>query len=108
MKPVEVRAETTAKFLALADEAERKRTHARGSRVFAIQWPQPWERSWMAGALAAMLVLGAVGGEELHQRHERAQAALATQQFEAGVRVTDQALEQTRAQLAQAGVRLGD
>jgi hypothetical protein len=65
-------------------------------------------RAWVGGAIAAMLVLGVIGGQELHQRHEREQAAMATQQFDAGVRVTDQALAQTRAQLARAGVRLGD
>jgi hypothetical protein len=65
-------------------------------------------RAWVGGAIAAMLVLGVIGGDELHERHQREQAALATQQFEAGVRVTDQALAQTRAQLAKAGINLGD
>ena len=52
MRKVEVRAETSAKFLALAEEAERKRVHAgggfrliklsNGGRVFAM--PRPRDR----------------------------------------------------------------
>ena len=65
-------------------------------------------RAWVGGAIAALLVVGVVGGEELRVRHEREQAALATKQFEAALRVTDHALDQTRAQLERAGLKLGD
>ena len=66
-------------------------------------------RTWAGGAIAAMLALGMFGAEQLHQQHERAQqAALANQQFEAAVRVTDQALAQTREQLQRAGLNLGE
>jgi hypothetical protein len=41
-------------------------------------------------------------------RHQRERAALATQQFEAAVWVTDQAIEQTRMQLKKSGLKLGD
>jgi hypothetical protein len=75
--------------------------------------------AWAGGAMAAVLALGMFGTEQLHQRRERAervaaeqaaaeQAALANQQFEAAVRVTDHALEQTREQLQRAGLRLGE
>ena len=63
---------------------------------------------WFGGAIAAMLAVGAFVGETVHVRHQREQAALATQQFEAAVRVTDQAIEQTRMQLQKAGLKLGD
>jgi hypothetical protein len=54
-------------------------------------------------ALAAMLALGVFGINEVHQRHER---EVATRQFETASRITDQALEHTRQQLAKAGVKL--
>lgn len=63
---------------------------------------------WISGAIAAMLAVGAFVGETVRVRHQREQAALATQQFEAAVRVTDQALDKTRAQLERAGLKLGD
>jgi hypothetical protein len=62
-------------------------------------------RTWTGGAIAAMLTLGVFGAEQAHVRHERvAQVALAQQQFETATRITDQALEHTREQLARAGV----
>jgi hypothetical protein len=54
-------------------------------------------------ALAAMLALGVFGIDQIHQRHER---EIATQQFETASRITDQALEHTRQELAKAGVKL--
>lgn len=64
------------------------------------------ENAWMAGALAAMLALCTFLGAGLHLRHQRQQAALAQQQFETAMRVTDHALDHTRAQLQRAGIRL--
>jgi hypothetical protein len=66
-------------------------------------------QAWVGGAIAAVLALGMFGAVLLHQRRERAeQAAVATQQFEAAVRVTDRALAQTREQLQRAGLNLGE
>ncbi len=56
--------------------------------------------------MAAMLALGVFVGEQVHVRHEREQAAVATQQFEAAMRIENQALERTRMQLERAGIRL--
>jgi hypothetical protein len=65
-------------------------------------------QAWVGGAVAAALALGMFGAGQLHLRHEREQkAALANQQFEAAVRVTDRALAQTRDQLERAGLKLG-
>jgi len=110
MKRVEVRAETTAKFLALAEEAERKRVHAgggfrliklsNGGRVFAM--PRP--RAWMGGAIAAVLALGCFVGAHIHEQHER--KAIAEQQFETAERITDETLARTRAELEQRGINL--
>jgi hypothetical protein len=61
-------------------------------------------RTWVGGAIAAMLALGVFGVEQAHVRHEREQAALAQQQFETATRITDQALEHAREQLARAGI----
>ena len=78
--------------------------------VLVIPKRSGWLRmqAWVGGAIAAALALGMFGAEQLHQRRERAeQAAIATQQFEAAVRVTDRALAQTREQLQRAGLNLG-
>jgi hypothetical protein len=65
-------------------------------------------RLWASGAIAAALLVGVFAGDQLHARHQRERAQLAQQQFEAGVRITDDALEHTREQLAQAGIRFGE
>ena len=101
--------ETLAKFLATAVEAEEHRRRSgsgwfrpsRGGRVYAL--PRP--RRWVAGALAAALLLAALGAREWRLHQQR--VAVADEQFTAAVRVTDQALEQTREQLRQAGLNLG-
>jgi hypothetical protein len=108
MRRVEVRAETTAKFLSIAAavKEEHERTGRRwikpasGGRVLFM--PRP--RAWMGGAIAAVLVLGVLGGERVHQRRQQ---EMAERQFETAIRVTDHALEQTQAQLQRAGVKLG-
>jgi hypothetical protein len=110
MNRVDVRAETTAKLLALAEEADRKRVHAGGSlrlikfsnggRMFAT--PRP--RAWMGGAIAAVLATGCFVGARIHIEQERRMHA--ERQFETAERITDQTLARTREQLAQRGIRL--
>src|ERR1700760_902775 len=113
MQRVEVRAETSAKFLALAEEAERKRVHAgggfrliklsNGGRVFTM--PRlPQARAWMGGAIAAVLAMGVFVGTHVHEQHERRVAA--QKQFETAERITDQTLARTRAELEQRGINL--
>jgi hypothetical protein len=63
-------------------------------------------RAWVGGAIAAALVLGVFGVEQVHVRRERERAALATQQFEMATRITDETLAHTREQLQKAGVPL--
>lgn len=109
MQRVEVRTETTAKLLALADEAERKHEHASGSfrllkfsnsgRVFAMK-----PGAWMGGAIAAMLAMGCFVGAHIHEQHER--RIEAQRQFQTAERITDQALERTREQLQRQGIEL--
>jgi hypothetical protein len=53
-----------------------------------------------------MLLVGAFAGEMVHVRQQREEAVVATRQFEAGMRIEDKALQQTRERLAKAGVRL--
>jgi len=112
-KRAELRAETTAKFLALAEEAERKRQHAgggfrlikmsSGGRVFAM--PRP--RAWMGGAIAAVLALGVFVGTHVHEQHEQHERqVLAQQQFETAERITDETLAHTRAELERQGINL--
>jgi hypothetical protein len=114
MRRVEVRAETAAKFLALADEAERKRLHAgggfrliklsNGGRVFAMPGSRAWTRSWMGGAIAAVLAMGVFVGAHVHEQHER--RVEAQKQFETAERITDETLARTRAELAREGIEL--
>jgi glycogen debranching enzyme len=62
-------------------------------------------QAWAGGAIAAVLVLGMFGAEQLHQRREQAKA---NQQFDVAMQATDHALDQTRAQLQRAGLNLGE
>lgn len=64
-------------------------------------------RAWASGAIAAAVFAG-VFGHQTHVRHERQQAQLAQQQFEAAMRITDQTMQHVRQQLQQAGVPVGD
>ena len=86
---------------------ERAAVPAVSTNVVVMR-PRLHAQMWVGGAVAAMLAVGAFVGEAVHVRHQREEAALATQQFEAAVRVTDQAIEQTRMQLMKAGLKLGD
>jgi hypothetical protein len=117
MQRVEVRAATSAKFLALAEEAEKKRLQAGGGirlikfsgytgnwgRVLAM--PRP--RAWMGGAIAAVLAIGVFAGAHIHEQHEQHERqVLAQQQFEAAERITDETLARTRAELERRGINL--
>jgi hypothetical protein len=113
MQRVEVRAETSAKFLALAEEAERSRVKAggglrlvrlaNGGRVLAM--PRP--RAWMGGAIAAVLAMGVFAGAHIHEQHEQHERQMmAQQQFEAAERITDETLARTREQLERKGISL--
>jgi type VI protein secretion system component VasK len=69
----------------------------------------PRRRWWWSGsgiAVAAGLVAGMFVVQQVHVRHEREQAAVAQQQFETAMRVTDHALDRTRARLERSGIRL--
>ena len=65
-------------------------------------------RAWASGAIAAVLFAGVFFGGQAHARHQRERAEQAQQQFDAAMRITDQTLDQVRAQLQQAGVSMGD
>jgi hypothetical protein len=62
-------------------------------------------RLWTSGAIAAALVAGVFVADQMHVRHQR---EVAQQQFEAGMRITDRALDHARERLEHAGVRFGD
>lgn len=74
-------------------------------RVIAMR-PRP--RLWASAAIAAALLAGVFIVEQTHLRRQREEAELAQQQFEAALRITGETLEQTRRQLQQAGVQLGN
>jgi hypothetical protein len=81
------------------------RSPERGSpRLFVV--PRRQWMGWASGAIAAMLVAGVFAGQHVRVEHER--RAVAERQFETATRITDETLEQTRRQLAQQGITLGD
>lgn len=107
MRRVEVPAEMTTKFMAVAED---NHAHA-GSGLRLIKFSKNWRvfampqaRAWMGGAIAAVLVTGCFVGGHIHAEHER--RVQAQQQFEAAERITDQALERTREQLRSQGIYL--
>jgi hypothetical protein len=66
-------------------------------------------RLWVGSAIAAVLLMGVFAGDQQYDRHlrEKAEAEVAQKQFEAGMQITDRALEHTRDQLERAGVMVG-
>jgi hypothetical protein len=103
--------ETLTKFLMRAAEVEAESRLPRQERKHRWVWfvPKQQRFGWMSGAggiLAAVLLVGVFGVEQVHVRHEREQAAV-QKQFEDGVRITDRALDQTRERLERAGLKLG-
>jgi len=64
-------------------------------------------RLWVGSAIAAALLMGVFAGDQQYDRHQREKAEVAQKQFEAGMQITDRALEHTRDQLERAGVMVG-
>jgi hypothetical protein len=93
-----------AKYLMAATEVRAERHLPRSERKNRWTWLMPNANAWFGTAVAAMLLLIAFTGIQVHQRHERRERA--EQQFETATRITDQALEHTREQLQRAGVPL--
>jgi hypothetical protein len=118
MQRVEVRAQTAAKFLALAEEAEKSRMKAggglrllrlsHGGRVITMPRLRiPQARAWMGGAIAAVLAMGVFAGAHIHEQHEQHERqVMAQQQFETAERITDETLARTREQIERKGINL--
>jgi hypothetical protein len=89
--------------------AERlmERAETLPSKVVVMR-KRPVFRIWAGSAIAAALAMGVFVGEQAHIRSQQRQAEVARQQFETAMRVTDHALDQTRASLQRAGLTLGD
>jgi hypothetical protein len=63
---------------------------------------------WTSGAIAAALLAGFFITGQTRARHQRQEVERAEHQFEVALRITDETLEQTRQQLHEAGVDLGN
>lgn len=82
-------------------------------RAVASEVPLPWRprfmratlRAWV-GAIAAIVVLAALVANQIRVRRERVAEIQA--QFNTAMRATDNALEQTRAELERVGLKLGE
>lgn len=79
------------------------RSPGRGPRI--LQMPRRQWLGWASGAIAAMLVTGIFVGQRVHEEHER--RVQANREFDAAMRIQDQALDRVRQQLAQQGISLG-
>jgi hypothetical protein len=93
-----------ARFLMAATEVQAERHLLRRERKHRWAWFMPNANAWFGTGVAAMLLLIAFTGVQVHERHERRERA--EQQFETATRITDQALAQAREQLQRAGVPL--
>jgi hypothetical protein len=106
LRRVEVRSETTAKFLAIAAQAraEHERTGkmwvrpASGGRLLFL--PKP--RIFLGGVIAAMLLLGLFVGGKVQERRK---AEIAARQFEVAMRITGRTLDGVGERVSRAGTR---
>jgi hypothetical protein len=85
---------------------ERAAAESSDHRKLVVTPRRQWWWSGSGIAVAAGLVAGMFVVQQVHVRHEREQAAVAQQQFETAMRVTDRALDRTRARLERSGIRL--
>jgi hypothetical protein len=106
LRPVDPPPGFAAKIMELVAKSPAQPTE-QPARLFTLRprWQNPTLRLWTTGALAAALVACLFTGEQLHRRHQQ---QLADQQFLTAVRITDHALDQTRAQLLRAGIKFTD
>ena len=96
-----------ARMAAMAEAEDRTaaihRAEAKQKHWWQLSWG--WKPAW--GGMAALLVAGVLTGHVIHDRDKEAQArALASQQFDVSMQITDQAMEHAREQLRKAGVGL--
>ncbi len=111
MTRVDARAETVAKFMAIAAEVHEERAVPWRQRKNRWAFFLPVQPVWAMSALAAVLAVGVVvGGHEVREQRqaEAQQRAVAEREFETASQITDRALEHTRQQLERAGVRPED
>ena len=65
-------------------------------------------RVWTSGAVAAAALVVGLLTQQVEVRRQRHQAEVAQQQFDAAIRITNETLADTRQQLRDAGVELGN
>jgi hypothetical protein len=65
-------------------------------------------RAWMSGAVAAAVLVAGLLTQQAEVRHQRHQAEVAQQQFDSAIRITSETLDDTRQQLRDAGVEIGN
>jgi hypothetical protein len=70
-------------------------------------------KAWWGGAIAAVLVLGVLGGEHVHKERAakqemEAKRVQAEREFDTATRITDETMERMREKLAKRGVSIGE
>jgi len=65
-------------------------------------------RVWTSGAVAAAALLAGLLTQQTEARRQRHQAELAQRQFDAALQITGETIDDTRQQLRDAGVDLGN
>lgn len=100
LRPVDPPSSLTERILARAESARpgKAKVVRMGTRT----------RVWGSGAIAAALVAGFLIGGQIHARREQQKVELAQRQFDAALKITSDTLEQTRRELQQAGIDIGD
>jgi hypothetical protein len=100
LRPVDPPASLTERILAHAEFAPQGKANVVriGTRT----------RVWASSAIAAGIVAGFLIGGQIHARRERQKVELAQRQFDAALKITSDTLEQTRRELQQAGIDIGD
>ncbi len=85
-----------------------ERAKAEGPAKAKVLMMPSRQRYWVGTAVAAALLAGVFVGDQQYDRRRQERAEVAQKQFEAGMQITDRALEHTRQQLERAGVQVGD
>lgn len=102
VEPPEGFAERVLARIEPAVSIDRKELHSAG-RLSLFQ-----RSRWLGGAIAAALLLGIFFAKQAYTHHQQQKAELAERQFEAGLQITDLALERVREQLRRTDLWLGD
>jgi type VI protein secretion system component VasF len=100
LRPIDPVDDLADRILALAQQPQPA-----PAKVIPINRRMP---VWASGAIAAALLVGIFVTEQTHVQHEKQKVEQAQRQFETALKITNETLEQTRQELKQAGIEIGN